>query len=829
MATMRTPIGCSLLLLLAAGPARADDWASLGLDGPRSRLSAERSGALFGPGRWEYTLPAMKDTGYRALIASPAASDGYLVVGTLYNELMALREQDGAPVWKLAVGDAVHASPAVWRGWAYVVSTDRRVQAVRIADGSVVWGRTLGGISYASPVVADGGLFVATGDPAARVYRLDAETGKLVWTAGEGIFEQAAYAAVAVAEGHVIVAETRGRYHSFGMASGQWEWTAQAGGMVNVASPLVVNGRVYAAPGGQDSRVYAFELGTGQAVAGWPIDLPADPAFEGGTALDHGSVVSSLAGVAGQIVLDRRVEVRADLDGDGINDTVELTESVLALDPSDGKLLWSKPNGHLRTGIDGVPTHGLCPTPALYKGTSGETLVAVASSLAPTLRVLELGSGAERWSGELSGPSRGSPLLANGRLVIGTDAGVIHSFQSHANAAPAAPAALMGAPEVDAVGVTLRWSAAIDPEGERPSYEVRLDDDGEVLHDADLRVLTGAGQLSLVVPAPLAPGRVYTFAVRARDGQGAWSAWSAPAQFRTVETPSVQVDGTPTAGLAAALMMAHAGSIITLGAGVYPLSETLRLPAGVSLAGVAPHLTVLSGKGLAVAVQAGAGNQIRQLTVTGAEVGVEVTGGDDARLQNVLLRDNHQVGLRVLAGAGAQLVSATVARNGTGVRAAGKTEVRNVIITGNDVGIDATEAALLASRYNDVFANKTADYQGAQRSATDLAETVVFARPDDDLRLDVTQPSTDRGDPADDYANEPEPNGRRINLGAFGNTPFAELSAADLFPPPPPPPGQARDEKSSGGLCALGGSAPDGSLALVLLALLWRRRQTRVT
>jgi outer membrane protein assembly factor BamB len=828
MATIRAGTRTLLALgLLGATSARADDWTSLGLDGSRSRLSAERSGSLFGPARWEYTVPPMKDVGYRALIASPAAADGFLILGTLYNKVLALREQDGQRMWELTLGDAVHASPAVWRGWAYLVSTDRQVQAVRIADGSVAWRRTLGGISYASPVIADGSLFLASGDPLARIYRLDAETGKLQWEAGEGLFEQAAYAAVAVAEGHVIVAETRGRYHSFAMTSGALEWTAQAGGMVNVASPLVVNGRVYAAPGGADRRVYAFELGTGQAVAGWPVELPADSTIQGGAGLDRPMVVSSLAGVAGHILLDRRLEAGADTDGDGLDDVVDLSESVLALDPADGKLVWSKPNGHLRTRIDGVPTHGLCPTPALYRGLSGETLVAVASSVAPTLRVLELGSGAERWSSELSGPGRGSPILANGRLVVGTDVGVIHSFVSRANGAPSAPAAAMTGLEVDAAAVVLRWSAALDPDGERASYEVRLDDDGEILHDADLRVLTGPGQLALPVPAPLAPGRLYTFAVRARDGQGAWSAWSAPVQFRTVGAPSVQLDGVPVSGLAAALAMAHAGSTISLGAGVFPLSETLRLPAGVSLAGVAPHLTTLSGKGLAVAVQAGAGNQIRQLTVTGAETGVEVTGGDDARLQNVILRDNQAAGLKVLAGASAQLTSATVARNGAGVRASGKTEVRNAIVTGNEIGIEAAGAELVTSRYNDVFANKTTDYQGAQRGATDRADTVVFSRPEQELRLDSPQPSTDQGDPADEYANEPLPNGGRINLGAFGNTPFAELSAAEL-PPPPPPKGDAVG-KEGGGLCALGGASPDGGLVLVLLAFLWRRRQTRRT
>lgn len=35
----------------------------------------------------------------------------------------------------------------------------------------------------------------------------------------------------------------------------------------------------------------------------------------------------------------------------------------------------------------------------------------------------------------------------------------------------------------------------------------------------------------------------------------------------------------------------------------------------------------------------------------------------------------------------------------------------------------------------------------------------------------------DAGDPESDFANEPDPNGSRVNLGAYGNTPWATMSA----------------------------------------------------
>jgi outer membrane protein assembly factor BamB len=182
----------ALMVLVAGGRAHADDWNSLGLDGPRSRLSAERSGALFGPAKWEHALPPVKDAVYRTLLASPAAADGVLVYGTYDNFVRGLRADDGQPLWELRTRDAVYASPAVWRGWAFVAGLDRQLYAVRIADGQVVWKRELGGAAYASPAVVDGSVFVSTGDPEARVYRIDAESGKILWQGGGGRFHHAA-------------------------------------------------------------------------------------------------------------------------------------------------------------------------------------------------------------------------------------------------------------------------------------------------------------------------------------------------------------------------------------------------------------------------------------------------------------------------------------------------------------------------------------------------------------------------------------------------------------------------------------------------------------
>jgi outer membrane protein assembly factor BamB len=100
------------------------------------------------------------------------------------------------------------------------------------------------------PVINGGSVLLAVGDPDARVLRLDPATGTTVWQAGEGIFQQALAAAPAVADDHVVVAEIGGRYHSFALADGAWQWTSVAPGAAQASSPLIVGDRVYMLPAG---------------------------------------------------------------------------------------------------------------------------------------------------------------------------------------------------------------------------------------------------------------------------------------------------------------------------------------------------------------------------------------------------------------------------------------------------------------------------------------------------------------------------------------------------------------------------------------------------
>ena len=145
----------------------------------------------------------------------------------------------------------------------------------------------------------------------------------------------------------------------------------------------------------------------------------------------------------------------------------------------------------------------------------------------------------------------------------------------------------------------------MDLDGEQATYELRIDSDGELLESYAQQIFPGQGVTSLAVTAPLAPGVTYTFAVRARDPHGALSPWSAPETFTVATAGTVTVNGTPAANLRSAVAGAQAGDLIVLGAGTYPLSDTLHVAGGVSVRGAGAGRTTIDATGLAVGVSFG--------------------------------------------------------------------------------------------------------------------------------------------------------------------------------------------------------------------------------
>ncbi len=397
--------------------------------------------------------------------------------------------------------------------------------------------------------------------------------------------------------------------------------------------------------------------------------------------------------------------------------------------------------------------------------------------------MLDAASGKEQSRVAVDGAALASPVLANGRLITVATNGSVEGLGSTANHAPSAPILSGYGRPLDVTDVTLRWLPAVDPDAELASYEIRIDTDGEVLETWQQQLFVGPGTTTLAITAPLSVGTAYTYAVRARDGRGALSSWSAPETFSVTVNPAVTVGGTPATNLRAAVAGAQPGDVIMLGAGVYTLTDTLRVGPGVSIRGAGAGRTTLDANklGVGISFDRGAPGQrsgLDGVTVAGANTCVQIADGTTGvSLTHVIVRDCRVEGVAVRAGGEADVVNATFAGNGTAVRAIGTARVKNSLFTDNGVAAAGDAPAALTSTYNNLFAN-VKDYAGAAAGTGDFSTTVSFtdfaAR---DFRLAGPQRSTDKGDPADDVGDEPAPNGGRINLGAFGGTADAELTA----------------------------------------------------
>jgi outer membrane protein assembly factor BamB len=779
--TLRAGLLASLATALAANVARADDWPSRGLATNNQRASGEQIGGTFAAGRWAYQLPPGVAT-----VASPAVADGYVVFGAFDGVVRTIGEIDGRLRWQVSLGDGVYATPVIDRGRVFVPALDRHLYALSLRDGKTLWKKDLGGLAMGSPVLHDGALIAAAGFPQRAVWKVDAATGETLWKTSDSVLAQFSNSSAAVSGDQVIIGANEGHYYSFDWKTGTQLWTYEAEGIVNLAAPVVIDGRAYILPGGRTNQLHAVDLATGKAVSGWPVALPVDDVDVEGVSLGREFAVSSLAAIEGRLVFDVRSDDALDLDNNGEPDRFLMREFVIAVDVATGKIAWRKDNGRLISS-DGtaVPKFWLCPTPALWKtGPEGAALVGAASSLTAVVRVLDLKTGAEISKVTTAGPAQISPVVANGRLFVGAHR-TVEGLLSSVNQPPLAPALdVLNAEEITADAVTLRWSQAVDRNDGTARYQLRVDRDGELLRTWTTEVMTEAGSGGVILPGPFEAGVTYTYAIRARDAAGAWSDWSKAGSFalEPAGTPGEPTKPEPPLQpqIFNTLLNARSGDVITLHAGNYNLANPVRVPAGVTLRGAGPGRTVLHAKGLAYAVILEGNDtqatRLSHLTVAGAKVGVLVRDTENALLTNVIVRDNEQAGIEVAAAAKAQLRNGTLLRNGTAVMAHGWIAVKNSLISESDVAFWSGGDDAIVSRFNNFWDNRK-DYQNAEPGTGDMAESVTWVdHIGRDLHLLPEQASTDRGDPADDFSSEPMPNGGRINLGAFGGTDEAEPS-----------------------------------------------------
>ena len=215
--------------------------------------------------------------------------------------------------------------------------------------------------------------------------------------------------------------------------------------------------------------------------------------------------------------------------------------------------------------------------------------------------------------------------------------------------------------------------------------------------------------------------------------------------------------------------------------------------------------------------------RLERLRLTGAQYGVRIqgAGGDHNKIVNCALYAN-TTGVHSYYGSSLLIENCSVAANaaiGVSLSHADGSRLKNSIIYADGAGARAvsSESTSLTSDYNNLYAVNDADvgyHQGtpcdtladwqsaASQDAHSLSVDPLFGdaaggdfhlqsvrgRWDPaasggagDWAIDAQHsPAIDASDPGAAYANEPMPNGGRLNLGAYGNTDRASKSEPDL-------------------------------------------------
>ena len=852
-------LGLVAALVLGAAPgAFANDWPSLGLDDGRGRATDEKAGAPFSVA-WNASPSA------GPFVASPAVVDGFVIVAGSKGDVTALGALDGSTAWTVKATGGIGASPVINQGRIYVPTLSGQMQALHLASGATVWSRAFGGQNFGSPAFVKDTLgssvVLAAGFPQQKFVRLSASTGETQWETARDAVADLVSSSPALGAGQVTFGVNGGRYQALDVLTGLPTWKTDVKGSVGLSAPLVVSGTAYFLPGGAAAALYAADATTGQVRSGWPVTVVDASAPAAGTFTNSRTAVSSPALLGDLVTFVARFEYDMKPAAGSAFGIHTLRELVVAVDPKTAAVAWQQEIGHVDAPTtNDIPQLKVSPTPVSF-ATDASPLVAVTSSIVAAVQVYDIG-GKQVWTASLSGPTRSSPVFANGLLVVATDMGVVHAFSSDVNHAPLAPSDGMLPADgqmVDDASPTIKWTAPHDAEGQTLTYQVRIMNNGDDLYESPrLQLDSNAGEAFVTLSkGDLAPGATYTYAVRSRDDQGAWSSWSPLHTFIMAIPATIDVAGKTFDTVDAAVAsLPDTGGTITLGRGELRLAATLQLPAGVKIQGVSAHDTIVDATGLRAGVQITAGGRtgapaLQNLTVMGADVGVDVVDVTNAVLRNIVVRDDKNVGVQVEEHAAAEAINVTLARNGTGAYVSGQLNLHSSIVVQNATGLARVGQGTVTSRYNNVFANSTANYQDVTAGTGDLAVPVTF-RSNADFHLAGFQQTTDQGDPSDAFAVEPQPNGARVNMGAFGNTPAAELSESTsgwttlagartglAAPGAVPSPETSSNPASTttgtppggGSGCAVGGAGGAPSLAWLLASvgavLIARRRRAR--
>lgn len=790
-----------------------------------------------------------------------AVAAGRVYVASHDGTLYALQLSNGAAVWTMALGGSVWSSPLIVGSTLYigVGFPQNSVRAVDINTAATVWETPVGMPVYSSPTFDGASIWV--GDTRGRYHRLDAATGAPISFTDTG--------------GEVLMS---GALPAFGQVfalpgGGDTSFRALGGGAVAITDPAPPAGFITGQRMATSSPMVAGGRVVGVVRFDYFVDTDADfiddtyvmneyvvgfnPA---GPAIDWQVANGSFTGFSrNDIPLRGNCSTPVSCDGGtrlivgsstaaNVRILDSATGAAIFTQPTDApgraspvvantRVLWATDAGTVYSFATGnlpplPPLSGFDP-PDGSAPTLDVTAVSWAAAFDPndgpatltyTFRIDTDGEILIDWAEEIvtaagvTSVTLGTPAVAPGvysYAVRTQDPGGAQSAWSALQTfgpldAPLPPTGLLATPSNAAV--VLSWTASPSPGV--VGYNVRWGPGAPSFTAATTMLVTG-----------LTNGTLYNFDVRALDSDGDESV-PALASAMPTDVGVISVNGVPFGSLGLAVAAAVPGDAILVGRGTFVVPPGMTLK-GVSLVGVSPHDTWLNAGGLPVGITlqadpADTPMRLERFSIFGAAVGIEAQSGT-ALLTHLVIRDMSTAGVYVSGPAIVDIINNTVTDVGGAAIDArdGAVMVRNNILQKSWTGLLAVAPAAVTHRYNDVWENAYADFSGTVPSTGDFSAPVRFRdEPARDFRVLDGEPTVDAGDPADPFAQEPAPNGNRINVGAYGDTPWAAVIAV--------PAAAAGGGGRGGGGCSMFGVGVVGPPSWALLALLlfarFRRR-----
>jgi outer membrane protein assembly factor BamB len=272
------------------------------------------------------------------------------------------------PLWTRVLAGYIEFPPAYCDGMLYVNTFKGDTYAIDADSGKVRWRRRIGGTKPSSPAIDGPRLIISSQD--GTVTALDRETGRPLWrvaTAGK------VESSPVVVDGLVYFGSHDGRLFAVRSTTGRIRWAYDTGGRIN-ASPSVFGNKVCVT--NYSGAIGCFNRRSGRRL--WITYVKRD-------AFRYESFYASPS-----------------TDGSRLY-TLARTGKVVAVDASDGRIVWTAHVGGL-----GYPTPAVANGRVFVGGFDGR------------LRAFRATTGAQLWSTFVGGKMLGAPVVVGDLVFFST-------------------------------------------------------------------------------------------------------------------------------------------------------------------------------------------------------------------------------------------------------------------------------------------------------------------------------------------------------------------------------------------------------------------------